>query len=1167
MRNVSAAVRRKDTFVAQQNLVRGVLARRERKIVDPNQTISDTLAFRNGLRRAFLKARWALDVDDYEPYLDWCNDQLTNRFPNYNFLPIGFDFLNGVFEGPAIPLEKELTWTSVLLARESTSLTLFRKLATKLEIAALSGDKDVAFEALSKLTAKFGESMWSVQLRLGLEQGFNGLEAQKSFYELVRPTYKRGILTYVAYHTSVRNEDRTSIARFREDLTTRIEARLSPELQSYLKYRLLSEWSSTAEKVADVLRVELSHSIVDVYETLIALGQETVRRSELSHFKNIVARALSPIEVDDFRLVKLKAALGDPVQLKKLRTRNLDICDSIANGNLRQCAPLLKKEHRKSDAWLMIYGAVLRGYRKIPSTQRPDTLGLTDLLERILRRSTTSEQDIYELEKLCFNLSAFSASRALLDFLSELKTSPSEPPLRFYLSSINCEQVGPEDFGLSVECDEFLRDLFSKDFWRPSVQVWHSRTAGSTTATNGIPDLIALAAAIRELEAGKPIDAIAQIQPFVESNSSETLRNLSAALLIRAQISLGDRAGVIQTIGDEGARNPSRSSLLPIREALQHLEFSDYRALGARLTPLIALDLLWKETDDDRTASMLRFATSQFLRTNSKTAQRPSEFAETATEFALHQLIYFLRYVCVQSVIDVSRVLKSSREVQEERQAICGVLNTLDPINSGEYEAEIFSITHRLKIAEGLRIVDRNRIHVDTDAITRWAKRTIVEEFARYRDLLLANIGLSDNFDDVLKEAISLGKFPKQVFFTPESEADAVLLNLLMRLKEEFLNNSTHGLDYYLSKRVRHQSFVGLVRGPLEFNNIITTKTTEHGDYRPNKYWLDRLTTLTESELAEIDNLFRGFAGEFDQAVRQVKDLLFHVRSLDQPSGIFEFELSAPMLLIARAVAVHDITLDDFLKTAYAIFWGSLDPALSSARFIIANALKMSAANGIDALRLAIRNYAEHDPAFTELSIALGKASAEVQVALSEAETWFNRPEIEQATRRFTLTEALDVAIESAMKLHRTFKPAITRSVVGDIELAATDLVFITDAVFISFSNIKSYCGLSAPPVQIELIADAEKEVLTIEIYNEYAPRSRSAEQDAQLEEIRNLIEQGAAGKRVRKEGGTGFLKLFTVVSQSDRGALEFGYTQDNRFRFFVALSLIVPQTAVGGQT
>jgi hypothetical protein len=737
----SAEERRRDIFVAQQNLLRGVFARRERKIVDLNPTISDIQQFRNGLRRALLRARSALDAEDFSQYFDWYYDQLASRFAGFRSLPVGFDYLNGVFDATAIPLDKELEWTSTMLSRENTSLNLFRRLASEVEAAALSRNDNVAFKRLSELTAKFGESMWSIQLRLGLEQGFKGLEAQKRFYDLVRRTHKRGLLAYVAYHTSVRNEDRTSIARFREDLTSKIEARLSPELQSYLKYRLLGEWSSTPAQVADVLRVELSHSIVDIYEALISLAQEVVRRSDLSRMRQSISKALSFLDIDDFRLAKLKAALGDSGQLNKLPRRNLEVSDCIASGNLRRSG--FKAENQTSpDAWSMIYGSAARAQWKAKTPAKLLALPFTTLLERILRRSTTCEQDIYELEKLCFNLSAFSVSRALLDFLGALTTSPNEAPLRFYLSSINCELVGPEDFGISADIDELLRKSLLEDFARPSVQIWHSRTTGSDDAKIGTPGLLALATAIREIEADKPLNAIAVIKPFVQKNRSETLRNLSAALLIRAQISLGDRPGVIQTIGDEGARNPSRSSLLPIREALQHLDFSDYRALGAQLTPLIALDLLWKETDDDKTASTLRFATSHFLRTNNKSAQRPSEFGEKASEFELHQLIYFLRYICVPSIIDVSRVLKSSREVQEERQAICGVLNTIDPDNSGEYEAEIFSIAHRLKIAEGLRIVDRNRIHVDTDAITRLAKRTVAEEFSRLRDLLIANIGL-----------------------------------------------------------------------------------------------------------------------------------------------------------------------------------------------------------------------------------------------------------------------------------------------------------------------------------------------------------------------------------------------------------------------------------------
>src|SRR5690606_3134080 len=105
------------------------------------------------------------------------------------------------------------------------------------------------------------------------------------------------------------------------------------------------------------------------------------------------------------------------------------------------------------------------------------------------------------------------------------------------------------------------------------------------------------------------------------------------------------------------------------------------------------------------------------------------------------------------------------------------------------------------------------------------------EDYSRYGDLASVSINAGQNFDAVLKEIAST---TQSTAFSPDDEADAVLFSMLHRLADEFLNNPSFGLDFYLSQRVRHQSFIGLIRGPLEFANLITTRQSETGNYRTN---------------------------------------------------------------------------------------------------------------------------------------------------------------------------------------------------------------------------------------------------------------------------------------------------------------------------------------------
>ena len=169
--------------------------------------------------------------------------------------------------------------------------------------------------------------------------------------------------------------------------------------------------------------------------------------------------------------------------------------------------------------------------------------------------------------------------------------------------------------------------------------------------------------------------------------------------------------------------------------------------------------------------------------------------------------------------------------------AILTVLRELDPVGAHHYADELLMVAKELTMVEGQWIVDHTRIHVDLAALRRWADRELTEDFERHQDLVGVDAGPQASFEDVLKE-LAAGPSGRKIQ-PPETEADAVLQSLVRRLGDEFLTNSQFGLDFYLSKRIRHQSFIGRIRGPLEFANLITTRETEASPYHRNDFWID----------------------------------------------------------------------------------------------------------------------------------------------------------------------------------------------------------------------------------------------------------------------------------------------------------------------------------------
>src|SRR5690606_4884420 len=230
--------------------------------------------------------------------------------------------------------------------------------------------------------------------------------------------------------------------------------------------------------------------------------------------------------------------------------------------------------------------------------------------------------------------------------------------------------------------------------------------------------------------------------------------------------------------------------------------------------------------------------------------------------------------------------------VMAERQSICAILRQIDRGNSSKYETEITLLTHQQVLEDGQWVVNRTRIHVDASSLARWADKNLSEGFSRYKEIrkIDSEMKLPVAMDLVLRNIMS-GKIPDGMGGTSHSESDIVLIELISKISEEFLSNSSFGLDYYLSKRIRDQSFVGLIRGPVENHKLITTRESISSQYKSNTYWLEKLNHTSRLAAPELDAALSNFSSRFDNNLIVAKNSRFQIRSAEYPQGLIFIEL------------------------------------------------------------------------------------------------------------------------------------------------------------------------------------------------------------------------------------------------------------------------------------
>lgn len=1131
------------SFTKLQHRFRGLIANFRSKRFVEERRASPERVFRSALQNLLLDARAAIDPHLYRAFLEWTVEQSRGQLTDLAVIPIAYDELTGIYsKAPIVSLEHELLWITERIRIESSRINALVQSIRQIQLATFDGAYEEAIVAVSTMQAIFGVSLWSVQLRLALEHLAGGLERQKRYAAEVRKAHRAGLLNFTVYHTSVRNEDRTTLGKFIDDVEARISAVTghSEPTKTYDRYRLKGEMPMTDLGLAEILRVEQSQGIVDIYETYIAILQEMARESPNQERVRFIVYCIEQLDIDDFRLDKLLRLL-EPSRPSILPERDASASDALFEGNVGQAIRKSNKL-RSDDPWTYIYTGLARsfgGALSHPIASRPTSVAA--LIARIMSRCDGSEDAWAQLAKLALNLRGLPLCAGLLEAAVQLRRSGPDQPWRPWLIGLNSPTKGPEDRPWNHVCAESAHSM------GPTNAAWYEASYPSEC---DVP-AFRLIRAIGHINRGDFEEADRTLGRS-DRDWPNPLRNLRALAQLHALHALGERQRTITLIAREGTRSATHARFLPVERALKGFAWHDFKAVARPLAAPIALHLLWTESETSETASRLRFAAGHALRQLG--VSRPSDLEAEGLGIAQQELIFFLRYVCVPNILDLTRLFSGTRAILEERQAICGLLTRIDASNSQVYQDEIIMIANDLALDEGQWIVDSTRIHVDSDGLMRWATRELSEDYERYRDLVDIDVEGAQNFDDVLRE---LASNPAQRSnFVPTTEADAVLFSIFRRLGEEFLNNANFGLDFYLSKRVRHQSFIGLIRGPLEFANLITTRESEAGEYHRNDTWLNRFEHLDEAVRIQIDEALRAFAMQFDEIVSQAKDTYFHLRSTDKPQGMIMLNLNERMVGLARALIRLDLNFPEFVRVAVPILWAAIESSLAAIRTFIADEIKPRIIKEFDLVRARVRTLAEQEVAWLEFDAAMGRAANEVQLKLDEVAQWFVHADTVRNHRLFSLEQILKIGVDTALKSLLGFKPEISQIAEGDLNLHSANLVFVHDVVFVGLGNARKHSGLKAPKVDVAAKWNKGDATLTLTVVSDCRALNRT-DKEKHATAIRKIIAEGAHDRRTRTEGGSGFAKLAAVVMQSPRGKIDFGFDAEGRFRLDVTYTII----------
>jgi hypothetical protein len=772
----------------------------------------------------------------------------------------------------------------------------------------------------------------------------------------------------------------------------------------------------------------------------------------------------------------------------------------------------------------------------------------------VLRRADQFAEALGDIEKFCRNFRGLDSVAALSDLIAFISASETNPQSTLGTVSLNTSSWGPEDLLISSDdARDALLASAQSTLGKETADFWLSGPGGTFR-----PEANDAATYLRALRTARhaPAEALRGLTTIEWRSLPRELQGLVSTLRIALALRDTERNLAISFIAEEAAASPSVRSILPVSLAIADRTWEDLGSIERKLDLAIALDVLWRQTNDDLYGTYLRFSFEDYLFENNYT--KPSLIQQVDDVF-VSRTIYFLRYVCIPSVMDQAGIVSTSRELTEERIAVCHRLQELDPRNAAVYAEEITEASRRMVIEDGIQIVDSSRVNVDTAALSRWAERRYRESYSRYKALVDSGIGVSETIENVFQKLLKTTDADGTFFHVPDNEADALLVDMVLSLKNEFIRNPDHGLEFYLGKRIRHGTLTGHLRGPVENASLITQRTSEAGPYRRNDFWLDQLQPEGPEAPARLQVAFTSFASSYDDLIHQLTNVQLHVHSKIYPKGIFDITVTDRTYYWIRGLIQTDLNFEDFLGACYTVFWGLLEPSLRAARQLLRSTVKQRVAGGFDELQNLVRANAVHNEAYHSLSTTIRDTAAEVQRQLDTMAEWLRRTEVEQVARFFELREVLDIAVQSALKTHKSFSPILNESVAGDVLTSASVLLVVADVVFIIMDNIcrRSKSG-SNPVVRLSCAFNDREETLTIEIDNPVGRAVDRSDVERELEKIRERIARGDIQTGASGEGGSGLLKIASMIQRSQRASARFGFIDPGHFRTTVTIPLII---------
>ena len=1037
--------------------------------------------------------------------------------------------LSEIYTGASLdplPLDQELIWANEIIVRNIRTINSYLSYKAEIEAALCADNAGLAISLLDNLEVKEGLSLFSITTRIALLQMFFGLEAQKEFLADTRSQHASPNIQFFGYWWSIRCEESSSWENFEKDFSSRLKRwSIAESFKAHIGFEVLRRFPVEGKEASLICGSYLS-SAFDVYETVIAVAETCLieGRSSFANFLPLLRRisSLAP----NPRITKLLFLASeenslDTLQLPELAWRDARVA---AKPIVPRAAPQSSEEIRAA--------AILDHDF---SEDRPFARRMADAFGNGVRPEETSRS-----KATLVKLGAMFDHLSIGNWLSAFAADPHQlgsnvSKTAAWSRFLHTKDLEPEIlWKLSQTQQTALRTLLPPPSDHPYLE-WINKLAQSASGrkSNALNRVAELELDLLSAFAAKNHHALIELAKEFEAEAG-IHSHLSFNALVQGELGLRGVAGAARFLVDRLLENPHFAAWLPIEELGTRALEDDVDEKSIDIP--ILLHFAAQRTTDPF-ASERTYAVEDYLAAHG--AMRPTDLIQRIDRAeASSKEIFFFRECCAVSCMRISTLFQNETELEDERIAICQWLIEEECDQAEALAEEARELVRGRLVRQGLRELEGSKLSIDSTGLRAWADRALREDYNRYIDLLESGLFVVDDaFREAVLNAIESDRPEQSSLVIPDNEGAALLGSIVTRAIREFALHSEHGLDAYLSLRIRHGTISGHLRGPIEELNIITRRRTD-GSYLPNEHWIERLGGSLPTELIrEIDRRLAHLSREYDALIERLTNALIQVRTTDKPKGLIPMEVSSGLLAAILAETNSEVSFDDFMVRCEDIFWvivSSGSGPIRAAMDDIANEIHSM----FDGTEEHLRQYGDDATAQLRDALVRGKGIALAQ--LEKIHEWL-QPPTTQGSIGLDIEALVKVSLSVIQGFYNTFQPKIDISLDSNMQLQGA-VRWFSDVFFILFENVLKYSGNDIDP-EVKITFVEESEHLFFKVVNSVDVMSR--EQIDRIERARERIQDGSFRTAVRSEGGTGLPKLAKVIGFGKGGELNFQFNQE----------------------